>query len=99
MKLALDKVAELMSATGDFDRAAVAEGYSIDSRGIAPGSLFFAVKGERLDGHDFVNAALGAGAVGAVVRRDWAARLPGTRHGESEDRRAETLAQDPATQI
>ena len=46
---------------------AVAPGYSIDSRTIRPGELFFAVKGERMDGHDFVAQALEKGAVAAVV--------------------------------
>ena len=41
----------------------------IDSREIKPGAVFFAVKGERLDGHDFVAQALEKGAVGAVVSR------------------------------
>lgn len=45
----------------------VASGYSIDSRTIQPGDLFFAVKGERFDGHDFVESALQAGAVAAVI--------------------------------
>jgi UDP-N-acetylmuramoyl-tripeptide--D-alanyl-D-alanine ligase len=49
--------------------ALVAMGYSIDSRTVAPGDLFFAVRGERLDGHDFVAAALERGAVAAVVSR------------------------------
>jgi len=49
--------------------ALIATGYSIDSRTVAPGDLFFAVKGERLDGHDFVAAALERGAVAAVVSR------------------------------
>ena len=44
-----------------------ATGYSIDSRTIQPGEMFFAVHGQRLDGHDFVPAALAAGAAGAVV--------------------------------
>ena len=35
-----------------------------------PGELFFAVKGERLDGHDFVEQALSQGAIAAVVRKD-----------------------------
>jgi UDP-N-acetylmuramoyl-tripeptide--D-alanyl-D-alanine ligase len=70
MKLSLGKVAELISATGSFDAQEVAESYSIDSRTIAPGQLFFAVKGERFDGHDFVDAALAAGAVAAVVTKD-----------------------------
>ena len=47
--------------------ALVASGYSIDSRTIAPGELFFAVRGERLDGHDFLAAAFERGAVAAVV--------------------------------
>jgi UDP-N-acetylmuramoyl-tripeptide--D-alanyl-D-alanine ligase len=49
--------------------ALVVTGYSIDSRTVAPGDLFFAVKGERLDGHDYVAAALERGAVAAVVSR------------------------------
>ncbi len=48
----------------------MAEGYSIDSRTVRPGELFFAVKGERLDGHDFVEQALSRGAIAAVVRKD-----------------------------
>ncbi|MFP5249298.1 MAG: Mur ligase domain-containing protein, partial [Acidobacteriota bacterium] len=36
----------------------IATGYSIDSRTVGAGELFFAVRGERLDGHDFVAAAL-----------------------------------------
>lgn len=67
MKLPLGRVADFIRAEGSFDRTEVANAYSIDSRTIQPGELFFAVKGERLDGHDFVEAALERGAVGAVV--------------------------------
>jgi UDP-N-acetylmuramoyl-tripeptide--D-alanyl-D-alanine ligase len=56
--------------------ALVARGYSIDSRTIAPGELFFAVRGERFDGHDFVAAAAERGAIGAVVSRARVATLP-----------------------
>ena len=63
MKLPLSRVAEFVSATGEFDSKAVANAYSIDSRTIKPGELFFAVKGERMDGHDFVQQALEKGAV------------------------------------
>jgi UDP-N-acetylmuramoyl-tripeptide--D-alanyl-D-alanine ligase len=55
--------------------AIVVGGYSIDSRTVAAGELFFAVRGERLDGHDFVTAALGRGAVAAVVSRERVATL------------------------
>ena len=67
MKLPLARIAEFISGSGEFDPAAVAQGYSIDSRTLRPGELFFAVKGERLDGHDFVAQALDRGAVAAVV--------------------------------
>ena len=56
--------------------AMVASGYSIDSRTIAPGELFFAVRGERHDGHDFVAGAFGRGAIAAVVSHARAASLP-----------------------
>jgi UDP-N-acetylmuramoyl-tripeptide--D-alanyl-D-alanine ligase len=56
--------------------ALAATGYSIDSRTVAPGELFFAVRGERHDGHDFVAAALDRGAVAAVVSRALVASLP-----------------------
>jgi len=76
MKLPLARIAEFLSAAGDFDHAAVAQGYSIDSRTIQRGELFFAVEGERMDGHDFVSQALGKGAAAAVIRRDQLARYP-----------------------
>lgn len=71
MKLPLGQIADWIHAEGGFDTSAEAVGYSIDSRAIAAGELFFAVKGERLDGHDFVQAALTNGAVGAVVSVGW----------------------------
>jgi UDP-N-acetylmuramoyl-tripeptide--D-alanyl-D-alanine ligase len=42
-------------------------GLSIDSRTIKPGEAYFAIKGDVHDGHDFVDAALKAGAALAVV--------------------------------
>jgi UDP-N-acetylmuramoyl-tripeptide--D-alanyl-D-alanine ligase len=77
MKLSLTKVAEFISATGRFAAEAVVNGYSIDSRTLGPGQLFFAVKGERLDGHDFVEQTLEKGAAAAVVRSDQAGRYQG----------------------
>jgi len=75
MKLTLSRAAEFMPATGSFDPEAVAGGYSIDSRTLQPGDLFFAVRGERLDGHDYVEAALAKGAVAAVVESAQARRF------------------------
>jgi UDP-N-acetylmuramoyl-tripeptide--D-alanyl-D-alanine ligase len=76
MKLTLARIAEFVSAGGEFAAEEVALGYSIDSRTVGPGQLFFAVKGERLDGHDFAESALERGAVAAVVRRDQLRRYP-----------------------
>jgi UDP-N-acetylmuramoyl-tripeptide--D-alanyl-D-alanine ligase len=69
MKLLLARIAEILSARGEFDPDALAQGYSIDSRSIRPGEIFFAVKGEKFDGHDFVTQALSHG-LAAVVRKD-----------------------------
>jgi UDP-N-acetylmuramoyl-tripeptide--D-alanyl-D-alanine ligase len=76
VKLPLSRIAEFLSTGGDFDPNAVAQGYSIDSRTIQAGELFFAVKGERLDGHDFVAQAFERGAAAAVVLRDQIHRYP-----------------------
>ncbi len=42
-------------------------GFQIDSRYVSPGELFFALKGEQVDGHAFLQDAKASGAVGAVV--------------------------------
>jgi UDP-N-acetylmuramoyl-tripeptide--D-alanyl-D-alanine ligase len=78
VRLTLARIAEFISAAGEFapEPEEVACGYSIDSRTVGLGQLFFAVKGERLDGHDFVEQALEKGAAGAVVRKDRLGRYP-----------------------
>ncbi|NEI75418.1 UDP-N-acetylmuramoylalanyl-D-glutamyl-2,6-diaminopimelate--D-alanyl-D-alanine ligase [Rhizobium ruizarguesonis] len=48
-------------------------GISIDSRSIAPGEAFFAIKGDRVDGHDYASMAMANGASLLVVSE---ARLP-----------------------
>lgn len=62
--------AELRAATGGTLAAEVAvAGVSIDTRSIAPGDLFVALRDAR-DGHDFVADALAKGAAAALVDRD-----------------------------
>ncbi len=46
-----------------------------DSRNIQQGDLFFALPGEKFDGHDFVEQVIRKGAVGVVVRRERAPAL------------------------
>ncbi len=48
----------------------VPTGYSIDSRSVSSGNLFFAIRGQRFDGHQFVTTALDKGAIAAVVSKD-----------------------------
>jgi UDP-N-acetylmuramoyl-tripeptide--D-alanyl-D-alanine ligase len=47
-------------------------GYQIDSRLIQPGNLFFALKGERVDGHNFLAQVAEQGGVAAVVSNTYA---------------------------
>ena len=46
-------------------------GVSIDSRSMAKGDLFVAIRGENHDGHDHVRDALAKGAAAAMVARSW----------------------------
>lgn len=80
--------AELRGATGGTLAAEVAvSGISIDTRSIAPGDLFVALRDAR-DGHDFVADALARGAAAALVDRD----PPGVAPGAPLLRVADTLA-------
>lgn len=51
-------------------------GIATDSRKAAPGQLFFAIAGDRFDGHEFVGDAVERGAVGAVVSRPTGSSVP-----------------------
>ena len=51
------------------------ESVSIDSRSVQPGQFFVAIRGDRFDGHDFVQAALTAGAIGALIEAERGARI------------------------
>lgn len=82
MKLALEQIARWVSGTLhglQLDPSSrFASGYSIDSRTLQPGDLFFAVRGERFDGHNFVSAAFTNGASAAVVSKSKVLELPET---------------------
>src|SRR5579863_383285 len=71
MILEWDDVARVMgAATAARAPGKQISGWSIDSRTLAPGDLFIALRGENHDGHDYVKAALEKGAAGALVERD-----------------------------
>lgn len=64
--MAMSEAAQIMD--GNLKGADVVfQDVSIDTRSLKPGSIYFAIKGEQFDGHDFLQQAKDAGAVGAVV--------------------------------
>ena len=72
MANALWTTQELIAATGGTLHGDVRKpmnGVSIDSRSVAMGDIFVAIKGDKMDGHDYVAGALKAGAGVAVVSR------------------------------
>jgi UDP-N-acetylmuramoyl-L-alanyl-D-glutamate--2,6-diaminopimelate ligase len=83
MTSAADREAELAAlvaslgnarVTGRLDRTIAM--LTHDSRRVAPGTLFVALRGERVDGHDFVAAARAAGASAVVVENGSEAAVP-----------------------
>ena len=68
--LALWDAEAIAAATGGTASGAFqVSGVEIDSRDVMAGDLFFALKGEAMDGHRFIDAAFAKGAVAAVVDR------------------------------
>src|SRR5258708_20077675 len=66
----VEAMATAMGATWHAALPSGIAGLSIDTRTIAPGEAFFAIKGDARDGHDFVDAALKTRAGLAVVAAD-----------------------------
>jgi UDP-N-acetylmuramoyl-tripeptide--D-alanyl-D-alanine ligase len=75
MVLPLAKAAEVLGYCKPV-AARVVRGYSIDSRRVESDQLFFAIRGQKNDGHDFVTSALERGAAGAVVQHSLLERFP-----------------------
>jgi UDP-N-acetylmuramoyl-tripeptide--D-alanyl-D-alanine ligase len=69
IQLTLSEVAEAVGGRLTRGDGTVTGTVTVDSRAVAPGDLFVAVPGERVDGHDFLGAAAAAGAVGALATR------------------------------
>lgn len=75
MHLNLGEIAAILG-THSRDPVVMAFGYSIDSRTVMPGQLFFAIRGPRFDGHQFVADAMQRGAAAAVVGHGKMAGMP-----------------------
>jgi len=76
MNLQLDEITRALGGTLEGNGVLKALGYSIDSRTIKPGELFFAIRGPRFDGHHFVRQALERKAVGVVVESAFTESIP-----------------------
>ncbi|MCP5143791.1 MAG: UDP-N-acetylmuramoyl-tripeptide--D-alanyl-D-alanine ligase [Gammaproteobacteria bacterium] len=75
MAMSLTKASRAMQGALHGADAAFA-GVSTDTRTLVKGNLFFALTGDRFDGHDMLEQAAERGATGAVVERRMAATLP-----------------------
>ena len=58
---------KVTGSPSDFEVSSV----SIDTRTLNEGDVFFALKGDSYDGHDFIPQAFESGAAACVVREDW----------------------------
>src|SRR2546428_659164 len=70
MNLSLEEISQAIDGVLEGPGHVNVRGYSIDSRTINAGELFFAIKGPRFDGHEFVAQALQKGAAAAVVEEE-----------------------------
>ena len=78
MKLQINEIIEATEAKLLFGDKKVFSGFSTDTRNIQKGELFFAIKGERFDGNDFINDALKKGAGVVTNCRNFKTELAGT---------------------
>jgi UDP-N-acetylmuramoyl-tripeptide--D-alanyl-D-alanine ligase len=74
--MTLDQIAYLLNCKGFFSSQLV-QGYCIDSRLLKSGELFFALKGERVEGHAYLQEVKQKGAIAAVVSKDYQGDIPG----------------------
>lgn len=74
--MTLSQVAHILNCHEPFPSTPIF-GYCIDSRLVKPGELFFALKGERVDGHEFLYDVQKKGAVGAVVSKGYQGQVEG----------------------
>jgi len=78
MNLTIAEIAKAVggaAARGVHDTSVIIKNITTDSRHILPDSLFFALKGENADGHDFIPQAFENGALCAVAQKDAVNRL------------------------
>jgi UDP-N-acetylmuramoyl-tripeptide--D-alanyl-D-alanine ligase len=79
-QVALAQLIDVLSATplhiSEGLHQKIAFGIDTDTRTVQPGSLFLALRGEIFDGHRFVEQAIAAGAIAAIVDRPLDVEVP-----------------------
>ncbi len=70
MRITLEELLSVVRGKRNGVKIASFSNFALDSRKISKGGLFFALKGEKTDGHLFVKNAYENGAAGAVVEED-----------------------------
>lgn len=68
-RIPIKKISQLLG--GQLEEETQVSGYQIDSNKIKPGELFFALKGEKTDGHKFLADVSMRGGIGAVVQKSY----------------------------
>ena len=79
IEMSLQALIELVADTSDPIPGKSFRGVTIDSRKDCSGRLFIAIRGDRLDGHDYVGSACRNGAVAALVEVESACEIPQIR--------------------
>src|SRR5689334_19296802 len=76
MNLTLDEITKAVGGTLEGPATTKVRGYSIDSRTLNSGELFFAIKGPRFDGHAFIDQVFAKKGAAVVVEQGWKPPLP-----------------------
>ncbi len=79
IEMTLQDLSQLVADTSDTFPDKSFHGVAIDSRKDCSGRLFVAIRGDRLDGHDYVESAYRDGAVAALVEIETACEIPQIR--------------------
>src|SRR5437870_8844263 len=75
MNLLLEEISKAVGGNLSGSGSTKVQGYSIDTRTLNAGELFFAIKGPRFDGHEFIGVAAEKKAAAAVVEATAAGAL------------------------
>ena len=81
-KISIDKIAKDMGLAYEGPENIIAQRVVFDSREVAPGDLFVAIRGQRVDGHQYIQKAIEAGAVAIASEEPIASKNVGCVHIE-----------------